>query len=929
MVAPLVLEESRETSVELLLVSRPGVLGVQVARAAAPRLASRHVKRFERAIVKDGRESFTRAVPNAGADALEHLDEDGLVAEGAEVRPGDILVGCREDDPVQLNPEEKLLRAIFGERAGARDASLRCSPDAKGRVSAVRRETTKSGERVEVELTDVRPLRVGDVLALDGREAVVTAIVDDLEGDLAWSGVGGRVRVEKRADAEGALEARSIGPYSLVTQQPLGGKARFGGQRVRDPQLRALEGAGAWHAAHEMLTLKCDDVSGRARLFEGIVRGDTAGVEPGPSELRRVLVRELEAMGFALEELEERPSDPEPRATEGGPPGGGGQVGSGGSVDVFSFFGASTGDRPDSPPPAPKPAPAGGPRDVFSFFEKPETHVLAALRLGISTDDRIRERSHGEVTKPETINYRTLKPEPGGLFCARIFGPVKDYECACGKYARMKHRGIVCEVCGVEVIASRVRGERFGHIRFPVPVLHPWARDAVAAHLGRPVEDVDRILDGQLDLALQEPASWREGGPFALRAALGEVGARYFFEVWPVLPPDLRPLLALGGGRFATSDLNDLYRRVVNRKNRLARLIELDAPVVILRNEMRQLQEGVEALVANGERARPVIGPQGKKLVALVDLAHGRLTHPFERGRRVDFSGAARAVPLPELSPDTVRLPRSMALELFKPWLYGRLELRGYTTTIKAAKRMVEAAKPEVLEELETGVAGHPVLVGARGGSALAGVKVELWDELAIGASPALLGQLALAPGGVAVVHVPATAAAIREVRQLGVAREAAPDPAPEGFLAEAIRSEALGPTLFEAARRGAVDGLRHPATRRLLGLLGDESAVATPDEEGTWDAPGPPRPEEAPGALSPWLFRRVAELELPAPAHAALERAGVVLLGDLVQKTDAEVLKTRGFGRRSLLELKTILADLGLGLGTRLPPGWRDQAPR
>jgi DNA-directed RNA polymerase subunit beta' len=422
--------------------------------------------------------------------------------------------------------------------------------------------------------------------------------------------------------------------------------------------------------------------------------------------------------------------------------------------------------------------------DLFSLFEKPKNPVqFAALRISIASPDKIRSWSHGEVKKPETINYRTFKPERDGLFCAKIFGPTKDYECNCGKYKRMRHRGVVCEKCGVEVIQSKVRRERMGHIDLATPVAHIWFLKSLPSRIGTVIDltlkEIEKILYFECyvvvdpkDSGLQKhelltETKYRkaveEYGPDGFRAEMGAEAIRemlreidideiaeelrsemkeatseakrkklakrlkvvnalrrsgnrpqwMILEVIPVIPPDLRPLVPLDGGRFATSDLNDLYRRVINRNNRLKRLMELQAPDIIIRNEKRMLQEAVDALFDNGRRGRAITGPNKRPLKSLSDMLKGK-TGRFRQnllGKRVDYSGRSVIVVGPELRLHQCGLPKKMALELFKPFIYNKLEERGFVTTIKSAKKMVEKERPEVWDILDDVIREHPVLL--------------------------------------------------------------------------------------------------------------------------------------------------------------------------------------------------------------------------
>jgi DNA-directed RNA polymerase subunit beta' len=421
--------------------------------------------------------------------------------------------------------------------------------------------------------------------------------------------------------------------------------------------------------------------------------------------------------------------------------------------------------------------------ELFSFFAKPKGPVsFNKVKISLASPDKIREWSHGEVKKPETINYRTFKPERDGLFCAKIFGPVKDYECNCGKYKRMKHRGVVCEKCGVEVIQSKVRRERLGHIELAAPVAHIWFLKSLPSKIGAildmTLKQLERILyfesyavvasevedlpvgtllsEDQYRSALEEhPGKFRVGiGAEAIREMLmaldlkelsetlrkemketGSVTKRtkygkrlnvveafrdsgnrpewMILEVIPVLPPDLRPLVPLEGGRFATSDLNDLYRRVINRNNRLKRLLELDAPDIIIRNEKRMLQEAVDVLFDNGRRGRTITGPNKRPLKSLSDMLKGKQGRFRQNllGKRVDYSGRSVIVVGPHLRLHQCGLPKKMALELFKPFIYNQLERKGYVTTIKSARKMVEKGTKEVWDVLDDIVQEYPVIL--------------------------------------------------------------------------------------------------------------------------------------------------------------------------------------------------------------------------
>lgn len=422
-------------------------------------------------------------------------------------------------------------------------------------------------------------------------------------------------------------------------------------------------------------------------------------------------------------------------------------------------------------------------RDLLNFFDKPKDPLsFDAVRVSLASPEMIRDWSYGEVKKAETINYRTFKPERDGLFCAKIFGPIKDYECLCGKYKRMKYRGVVCEKCGVEVTQSKVRRERLGHIELATPVAHIWFLRSLPSRIGNllnlSLKDVEKVLycEGYividpLETSLEEgivlseeayQAAIAEFGPTfkagmggeAVRELLRKIDPEYLsrklrmeiretksdaqikklskrlrvveafknsinkpewmmLEALPVLPPDLRPLVPLDGGRFATSDLNDLYRRVINRNNRLRKLQELNAPDIIIRNEKRMLQEAVDALLDNGRRGKTFTGPNKRPLRSLSDMLKGKQGRFRQNllGKRVDYSGRSVIVVGPTLKLHQCGLPKKMALELFKPFVYNKLEEKGLASTIKQAKRLVDQETVEVWDILADVVKEHPVLL--------------------------------------------------------------------------------------------------------------------------------------------------------------------------------------------------------------------------
>ena len=423
-------------------------------------------------------------------------------------------------------------------------------------------------------------------------------------------------------------------------------------------------------------------------------------------------------------------------------------------------------------------------QEAFNLFNpQVQAETFDFIQISIASPEEILSWSFGDIKKPETINYRTFKPERDGLFCARIFGPIKDYECLCGKYKRMKYKGVICEKCGVEVTLAKVRRDRMGHIELAAPVAHIWFLKSLPSRIGllldMKLKDLERVLyfesyiiiepgvtpyqqfeliseeeymeaqdeygddsftagigaeairdllsgldlpaiRDQLRIDIEETGSELKLKQFTKRLKVVEAfissGNRpewMILQVVPVLPPELRPLVPLDGGRFATSDLNDLYRRVINRNNRLKRLMELRAPDIIIRNEKRMLQEAVDALFDNGRRGRVITGANKRPLKSLSDMLKGKQGRFRQNllGKRVDYSGRSVIVVGPELKLHQCGLPKKMALELFKPFIYSRLDAKGMVSTVKQAKKLVEKEKPEVWDILDEVIREHPVLL--------------------------------------------------------------------------------------------------------------------------------------------------------------------------------------------------------------------------
>ena len=473
-----------------------------------------------------------------------------------------------------------------------------------------------------------------------------------------------------------------------------------------------------------------------------------------------------------------------------------------------------------------------------------ENNVFDSIKIGLASPEQIRKWSYGEVKKPETINYRTLKPERDGLYCERIFGPTKDWECHCGKYKRIRYKGKICDKCGVEVTRAKVRRERMGHIELAAPVSHIWYFKGIPSRIGLMLDISPRQLDKVLYFANyivtdpgftplekkqllteREYKEMREKyedtfeagmGAEAIQKLLAEIDldklskelreelehangqkrvrllkrlecVESFLEsnqrpewmimtVIPVIPPDLRPLLQLDGGRFATSDLNDLYRRVINRNNRLKRLLELGAPDIIVRNEKRMLQEAVDALIDNGRRGRPVTGANNRALKSLSDMLKGKQGRFRQNllGKRVDYSGRSVIVVGPELKMDQCGLPKEMALELFKPFVMKDLVEKGIANNIKSARKMVERAKPEVWDSLETVIKGHPVLLNRA--PTLHRLGIQAFNPVLVEGRAVKLHPLACTAfnadfdGDQMAVHLPLSEDACREAKMLMLA---------------------------------------------------------------------------------------------------------------------------------------------------------------
>jgi len=946
-------------------------------------LTSVHIKEYQSDVVetKLGPEELTRDIPNVAETELSNLAEDGIVVVGAEVSTNDILVGkIAPKGETELTSEERLLRAIFGEKAReVRDTSLRVPHGEAGIVVGVqildREEGDELGPGVQrsviVKVAQLRKVTVGDKVAgRHGNKGVVAKVMpasdmpylkdgtpvdliisplsvlarmnlgqlfethlgwalskkgekgnlpvfdpvgpDFIEKNLREAGlpVDGKARlIDARTGEEygeptvvgigyvmklnhmieDKIHARSTGPYSLVTQQPLGGKAQMGGQRLGEMEVWALEAHRAAYTLQEMLTIKSDDIVGRAQAFGAIVKGEPIPEAKIPESFR-VLVRELNSLSL--------------------------------SIDIEGA-GAPESD-------------GEGTRDTLTKVR--DLKDISSLKIRLASSDEVRAWSKGEIVKPETINYRTLKPEKDGLFDERIFGPTKDWECYCGKYKRIRYKGVVCDKCGVEVTESRVRRERMGHISLAAPVAHAWyfkgAPSRMSLLLDLPPKAIEQVVyfarylvmsvdekgrkealktlqaahaeevseiktinaqkielikkdavekkertsgrikdKEQLSLTLSEielEARKREtavveeekgdlarteeifakltklvrdikpfgffseeeydklsefetadfvevemGAEAILKAvnsldlnklssslrkeveeARGKGGPRYVkltkrlklvdglrasgvepgsmvLSVIPVLPPDLRPMVQLSGGRFATSDLNDLYRRVINRNNRLKHLMVLGAPEIILRNEKRMLQESVDSLIDTSQRKATRRGRGRQPLRSLSDMLKGKQGRFRQNllGKRVDYSGRSVIVVGPELALTQCGIPKDMALEMAKPFVLREMIARGIAPNVKSAKNMLEKAPPEVYDILEEITRDHPVLLNRAPTLHKLGIQAfypVLIEGSAIRIHPAVCkGFNADFDGDQMAVHLPLSGKAIDEAREL------------------------------------------------------------------------------------------------------------------------------------------------------------------
>ena len=839
------------------------ILSERVARGDC--FTSVHIETFLCLVreTKLGSEITTPDIANVSEEKLRNLDEEGIIRIGAEVQPNDILVGkISPKGELELTSEERLLKAIFGEKAReVKDTSLTLPNGKRGRVIGIKIFDRDKGDKLEpgiikkiqVEVAQIRKIRAGDKLSgRHGNKGVISqirpvedmpyledgtpvdivlnplgvisrmnlgqifethlgwaahqlgyrAIVpnfvgateEEIKGELIKAGLpaSGKITVYNGLTGESfrqpiavgyiymmklnhlvedKIHMRSTGPYSLITQQPLGGKAQMGGQRFGEMEVWALEGYGAAHLLQEMSTIKSDDVIGRSAAFEAIIRNQDIKKPNIPASFK-VLVSELKSLGLSIFTNENKEKTEEEKYERK-------NIG----------------------------------RDELN---------LKSISIKVASPEEIKSWSYGEVTKAETINYRTQRPEKNGLFSERIFGPTKDYECYCGKYKKVRYKGIICEKCGVEVTRSAVRRERMGHITLAAPIAHIWflrtvpsrlrllldvslpklekvvyfaayivtsvdegSRKKILKELEKEFKSLKKKAEADIENLTAQQTKLKEiltilkpglilnedeylnlaerfgdifeadRGAGALRKILEKIdlnslaknlekeilqvkdinrqihlrrrlklvksfikaGIRpewTILTILPVLPPELRPMVALDGGRYATADLNDLYRRVINRNNRLKKLIELKSPEVIIANEKRMLQEAVDALIDNTARTgSQILSSRRRPLRSLADTLKGKQGRFRQNllGKRVDYSGRSVIVIGPELKLNECGLPKILALELFRPFVISKIIERGLAYNIKNANRFIEQESPEVWAILEEVIADKRVLL--------------------------------------------------------------------------------------------------------------------------------------------------------------------------------------------------------------------------
>ncbi|MEM6926815.1 MAG: DNA-directed RNA polymerase subunit alpha C-terminal domain-containing protein [Myxococcota bacterium] len=783
------------------------------SRATTPRRSRRRLARF-----LFGEERLTRDVPNVGATALEGLDVNGLTELGREVSAGDILIGRaspRRD--ADASPEEKLLRSIFGDRAGSsRDPSVRVPRGMNGRVTDAR--LVAPGHAV-VEVSWRRTLEVGDVIVdAEGRRAVVSAIGPQA-ADVAWHDRSGTTSIAKVACARERLRARGIGPYDLLTQLPTPPDDPAGGQRAGPALIRALIRGGAAWSAWELLTVRADAVRARTLAFEAVVRGEhPVPVPEGPGSAGP-------DYRDGIAEQDEGLLATQPEAVQ---------------LLVRLFAAAGFAVDPSTP----------------------------SLRASLRSRRAIVEASLDAVSSGAELDEAD-QPVSGGLLCARIFGPVRDFECRCGKYTGMQHRGVVCEVCGVEVTVSRVRRERPSYIALPFAVPHPWLVDEIARLLTCEPHEVRRLADARalhdalatIDLPSVATTPGPRGELARALVAQRLEASDLALSVVSVLPAGLR-------GEHGWSALDEAYRRILDADDTTL----VDA-VEALWDALRETTESVRASV----HTKPV-----------------------------DFSAMASVHAVPALDRQQCELPLAIGLELFAPALYALLVDGGYTHTIRSAKEWVAERRPEVVSLARALAATRVVYVGSE--RAIVARRVRLAEAPSIGVDVDTAERL----GEWAMVYVPWLEAATEEGEAFADAPLEDP-PTPQGWFGTALVGDVVQ-ALQESAIGGVSDPVDEPELAVALGRW-----PGPPPTPGRWldDAlrEGLPRPEPSPPSPAD-PSRSIDELELSIGSHVALNGAGIRTVGELCALTESDLLRMRGIGRQHIVEIVELLASMGLRLG-------------
>lgn len=690
-------------------------------------LTSFQVIAVETVVDKYRGDEITKDLPNVGEEELVNLDENGFVRQGTVVKCGDILVAkITPKTAEEMTSEEKLVRAIFGAAAAEyRDVSLRWPYRDQGWVIEVKPGDAKEPHNTIRVIVGVnRPLKEGDVLEDEKDNRYVVAGIDPYVRFDALSSrqatlKRGNVRFRKvTACSEEKWQARSTSAdVSMLTQMPLG-TGLHPGQWIGPAELELLAQAGLKANLKEILTIKSGAILGKVKAYEAVLKGEPVEVE-GVAEIAHNVFSLMKGMGFAPTFLDET-----------------GQV-----VEL-------------------------------------DSGRVAGLQLRLATAEDIRSWSYGEVREPETIEYRTHRPFPNGLYSERIFGPTRDWECHCGKYRKIKYEGVTCDRCGVEVTRSSVRRRRFGHIELPLAVVHFWLIPTIAEKLGLDGELVRKVVYFCADVVVEpeekagtirvgdqepDPSIKTLFGGEAVKWLLERAGIKpdgFVLEVIPVIPPDLRPIF-LENGRWVSHDLSQQYRPLINRVNRLRKIKKLHPPPSIIYHETRLVQETVDALFDNLSRTRPRETSEGRPLGSLAEELWRYLPQLLKR--RVEFSGRGIVIPDPKLTPEQIGLPRDFLLELFKPFLMQKLVEREFTTNVKTAKRAVDRDDENAIAALPAVIDRYLLVSGPVWGPMMF-LKPSVNNKETVSLHPVTAEKLRITFSGEKVtVHLPLSAAAQEE----------------------------------------------------------------------------------------------------------------------------------------------------------------------